>query len=276
MVMIRTDEPQLLRVPKPNWTIGWSESVFREYPKAMRRLGIIMYPVAENSELAIPLFTIEVEGPEGSLKVVRLQNLHNGATMLANLLDIWKLGLGENTNGFFDKIHAMSLELTKETNLLSYYWARKENGGIKFYGPSLNSWNFYDSHQYKKAHRYTRNALEWVREQALKWLCPALSALEEKLDTESFPLRSPSTPPNQASGKRTRSVTPASPSASTPVKKKGATKTRKALSRSERKAGEGGADEEERREEEASEDEAETLLEKSSSLPTVVEGESVP
>ena len=106
--------------------------------------------------------------------------------MLANLLDIWKLGLGENTDGFFNNVHAMSLELTKEAVQLSYYWARKENGGIKFYGRSINGWHFYDEHKYKKAHRYTRNALEWVREQALKWVCPALSALEDEAEPLSM------------------------------------------------------------------------------------------
>ena len=139
MIMVRPDEPQLLRAPKPNWSIGWSRSVFRDYPKAMRRLGIITYPVAGNSNLAIPLFTFEVEGSEGSLEVARLQNLHNGATMLANLLDIWKLGLKENTDGLFDKVHAMSLELTKEAIQLSCYWARKKDRGIEFYGRCLNS-----------------------------------------------------------------------------------------------------------------------------------------
>ena len=146
MVMIRPDEPQLLRAPKPDWTIGWSESVFSNYPKAMRRLGIIMCPVAENSELAIPLFTSEVEG---NLEVARLQNLHNGATMLANLLDIWKLGLGENTDGVFDNVHAMSLALTAQTIQLSCYSARKKDRGIEFYGRVLCGWHLYDGHRYK-------------------------------------------------------------------------------------------------------------------------------
>lgn len=241
MVMIRPDEPELLRAPKPNWTIGWSYSVFSNYREAMRRLGMIVCPVSENTQLAIPLFTIEVEGPEGRLEVARLQNLHNGATMLANLLDIWKLGLGENTDGFFNKVHAMSLELTKETVQLSCYWARKENGGIKFYGRSINAWHFYDGHQYKKAHRYTRNALEWVREQALEWVSLALLALEHKLKTELLIPKTPRTPPSQASTNRTRSLTSVSSLASTPVKKKVATRTRKALSRGKEEEGEGEA-----------------------------------
>ena len=270
MVMIRPDEPEFLRAPKPNWTIGWSYSVFSNYREAMRRLGMIMCPVSENAKLAIPLFTIEVEGPEGSLEVARLQNLHNGATMLANLLDIWKLGLGENTDGFFNNVHAMSLELTKETVQLSYYWARKENGGIKFYGRSINGWHFYDEHQYKKAHRYTRNALEWVREQALKWVCPALSALEHKLKTESVIPKTPRTPSSQASTKRTCSLTSVSSSIGAPVKKNVAPKTRKALSGRKGEAGERKA-----RVDEASEDEAEPLSMKSSGVTAVVNVRSV-
>ena len=247
-VMIRPDEPQMLTAPKPDRTIGWSARVFSsKYLKAMRLLGHTIAPVAGNSRLTIPLFTIEMKGGKGVIDVARLQNLHNGATMLANLFEIWKLNLEEN--GFFNKVHAMSLELTKESIQLSCYWARKSDRGIEFYGRALYGWNLYDGHLYKKAHRYIRNALEWVREQAFKWVCQALSALEDKLNIKWLPPKNPRTPAIHASSKRTRSVTSVSSTASNPVKKKGVTKMRKALS-----GGKGEAGEEERRKEEASED----------------------
>ena len=196
----------------------------------MRYLGNTVCPVVGNFELSIPLFTIEVEGPEGSSKVVRLQNLHNGAVMLTNLLKVWNACLGVNKDGFFNEVHVMSLELTVEIVYLSCYWARKENGEIKYYSRSLYGWNLSSDEDYKRAHRYTRNALEWVRKQALEWLCPALSALEDKLKTGSFLSRTPYTSPDQGSGKRPRSVTSALSLASTPVKKKrGTDKTLKAL-----------------------------------------------
>lgn len=217
-VMIRPDELQMLTAPKPNRTIGWSRNIFDKYPNAMRCLGNTVCPVAGNYELSIPLFTIEVEGPEGSSKVVRLQNLHNGAVMLANLLKVWNVCLGENTDGFFNKVHAMSLEVTAETVHLSCYWARKEKREIKYYGRSLYSWILSSTEGYKRVHRYTRNALEWVRKQALKWLCPALSALENKINTMPSPLTTPRTPFYQASAKRTRSLTSGSSLAGTSMK----------------------------------------------------------
>ena len=249
MVMIRPHEPQVLTAPKPDRTVGWSIKVFNKYRKAMRCLATTVCPVSENSELAIPLFTIEVKGDKGSTKVASLQNLHNGATMLANLLNVWNACLGENTDGFYNKVHAMSLELTADIVHLSCYWARKENGEIKYYGRSLYGWILSSDEDYKKAHRYTRNALEW--------LCPALSALEDKLNTGSFLSRTPYTSPDQGSGERPRSVTSPSSSASSPVKKKrGTNKTSKALSAAKKAAARKAAVKKKVGEEEASEEEA--------------------
>ena len=123
----------------------------------------------------------------------------------------------------------MSLELTAETVHLSCYWARKENGEINYYGRLLYGWILSSDEDYQKAHRYTRNALEWVREQAFEWLCPALSALEDKLNTGSSLSRIPLTPPDQGSGKRPRSMTSKSSSAFPGRKKRGTNKTSKKL-----------------------------------------------
>ena len=236
--MIRPEESQMLTAPKPDRTIGWSARVFsNQYLKAMSCLGHTIAPIAGNSRVVIPLFTIEIKGGKGVFDVIRLQNLHNGATMLANLFEIWKLNQDED--GFFNKVHAMSLELTKESIQLSCYWARKSDQGIEFYGRALYGWHLYDGHSFKKAHRYIRNALEWVREQAFQWVCPALSALEDMLTTSPLPLTTPRTPDVRANGKRTRSVASSS-TASTPVKKKGATKTRKTLGKAEAGQGEAG------------------------------------
>ena len=255
MVMIQPHqphEPQLLTAPKPARTVGWSIKVFRKYPNAMRCLATTVCPVSGNSELAIPLFTIEVKGDEGSTQVASLQNSHNGATMLANLLEVWNACLGENTDGFLNKVHTMSLELTAETVHLSCYWARKENGEIKYYGRSLYGWCLSSDEDYKKAHRYTRNALEWVRKQALEWLCPALSALEDKLNTGSYISRAPYTSPDQGNGKRPRSVASAPSLASAPVKKKrGTDKASKALRAAKKAAARKAAAKKKTNEEEA-------------------------
>ena len=252
--MVQPHEPQVLTAPQPDRTVGWSIEVVNKYREAVRCLATTVCPVSGNSELAIPLFTIEVKGNKGSTKVASLQNLHNGATMLANLLRVWNACLGENTDGFFNKVHAMSLELTAETVHLSCYWARKENGEIIYYGRSLYGWILSSDEDYKKAHRYTRNALEWVREQAFEWLCPALSVLGDKLNTGTSLSRTPHTSPDQGSGKRPRFVTSASSLTSTPVKKKqrGTGKTSKALRAAKKAAARKAAAKKKTNEEEAS------------------------
>ena len=136
--MIDPNAKPLLTTIKPDRTVGWSRRMF-EYPRALKYLDARACPVASNPGLAWPLFTAEVKGNKGDLKVARLQNLHNGAIMLSNLLHIRKFYREEEE--FFNKVHAMSLELTAESIQLSCYWAvRGESGDVKYYSMQLRTW----------------------------------------------------------------------------------------------------------------------------------------
>ena len=68
----------ILTIPKPDRTIGWRSEVFsRKFPKACRSLRSCVCPVIAAPGLAWLLLTIEAKGDSGSLRVARLQNLHN-------------------------------------------------------------------------------------------------------------------------------------------------------------------------------------------------------
>ena len=227
-IMIKPDGKPALTAPKPDMTIGWFRRVFNRYPQAMRYLAARACPVASNPEVAIPLFTIEVKGDRGNLKAARLQNLHNGATMLSNLWHIRQFCRTEDEGDFFNKVHAMSLELTAEIVQLSCYWAnRDENGMISYYGMALHTWTPYVGSQYKEARRCTRNALEWVRAQAFGWICSTMADLEA-----DFCLTGP-TPPrtssDKSSAKRSGSMTSGSTSANSRSKKLKSTKMQEVL-----------------------------------------------
>lgn len=154
------------RAPNPNLTIGWSSKVF-PFQNATRSLRSFQCPVASNITLSWPLFTAEVEGPIGSLRVAQLHNLHSAAIMLSNLQELAKAA--RNEDAFFNKIHTLSLELTTDTVQLSYYWATcGQDGQVRLYGDVLNTWGLRSksSDPFKEAYRCTRNAIELVRARA--------------------------------------------------------------------------------------------------------------
>ena len=190
--------------PKPDRTFGWSASVFRQYKRAKTYLKLQMLPVAKNRELAWPLFTVEVKGDQGDMKIAKLQNLHNGAILLSNLLSLRQLSKQESA--FYDKVHVMSLELTAESIQLSCYWAALEVGtkNTMFYGMRLRTWSVYETDAYIEAWRCTRNALETVRNRALPWIRSDLAVVEEML-TPKMPPAMP-TPDQSKQIKRSRSV----------------------------------------------------------------------
>ena len=136
---------------------------------------------------------------------------------------------------FFNKVHAMSLELTAESIQLSCYWAvRGESGDVKYYGMQLRTWTPKDGSQYKEARRFVRNALDWVKAQAFEWICSAMKTLEGAVI-----LSGPTPPPTQSDQPRTKrptSFTSESRSSGTPSKKPSSTKMRELLNSSNEEA----------------------------------------
>ena len=221
-IMVAPNVKPALTAVKSDMTIGWSKDVFA-HQKAMDYLGAHSCPVVADSKLAFPLFTVKVKGDSGSLRVARLQNLHNGATMLSNLWRIRQFYDKEMEDKFFSKVHALSLQLTPQAIQLSCYWAAHgDNGQITFYGTQVRTWSPFEDDNFNKAYRYTCNALEWVRNQAFDWICSALATLEGHLNN---PVPTPpSTQSDKGKAKRTRSLTSESNRAHPPSKKWGSTK----------------------------------------------------
>ena len=230
-IMIDPKAKPLLTTIKPDRTVGWSRRMF-EYPRALKYLDARACPVASNPGLAWPLFTAEVKGDNGDLKVARLQNLHNGATMLSNLLHIRKFYREEEEEEFFNKVHAMSSELTVESIAV-----RGESGDVKYYGMQLCTWTPHDGSQYKEARRCVCNALDWVKAQAFEWICSAMKTLEGAVSPSG-----PTPPPTQSDQPKTRrptSFTSESRSSGTHSKKPSSTKMWELLNASSEEAGAG-------------------------------------
>jgi len=186
--MIEANMTPMLTTIKPDTTIGWHKKSFKAQ-EAIDSLGVHACPVLNKRLLAYPLVTLEAKGPQGSRLVARLQSLHNGATMLSNLLHL-KQKCGEDSgSGFFNKIHVLSLEASTETIQISCYWAtRDDNEKVRYYGTVLQSWDPSMIPAFKEAHRCIRNALEWVRDQAFEWINSDLTSLVTKTTPQTPPL----------------------------------------------------------------------------------------
>ena len=191
--VLDTELKPSLTAPKPDRTIGWESSPFRQdFPKACASLETFMLPVIGARCLAWPLFTIESRGEEGSPRLARLRNLHNGAVMLSNLYALKQKCRREET---FDKVHAMGVEIFDSCVQLSCYWAtRSESGEIKYLGTKLQTWTLLNKgdHGYKEARLCIHNAINRVRSEAQEWIRSDLQSIEDML--VSVPL-SQVTPP---------------------------------------------------------------------------------
>lgn len=111
-----------IAAPKPDRTFGWSYKAFASHIDDIRALGVHACPIL-TEPLVFPIFAIEIKGAQGALEVARLQNLHNGATMLSNLLYLRRNSgnMQEKMKEFFNKIYVLSFEITAENIQMSGY-----------------------------------------------------------------------------------------------------------------------------------------------------------
>ena len=162
-------------VPQADRFFGWSRFAY-PFPKAVEYLGCAIRPVPTRPQLAWPYLTIELKGEGGSLRVASLQNLHNGFTMVSNLL-LLKQAAG-NDDDFFGKIRALSVEFTTETITLSYYWAtREKDGEILHHGRRARAW-LIDG---PRAKLDIFGAIRWMKETNFAWISKDMKELEGKL-----------------------------------------------------------------------------------------------
>ena len=177
--MIEPQHQPAITAPAPDRTLGWHKRAFAAYANAIQDLGARACPIS-TEPLVFPLFAIEAKGAKGTLEVATLQSLHNGATMLSNLLY-----LRQNSNDteaklgeFFGRIHVLSFEITEQIIQMSGYWATfTPEIGVRYYGVMLDSWTPAKPDQYKEAYRCLRNAMEWVRSNAHSWIVNDLKTL---------------------------------------------------------------------------------------------------
>jgi len=85
-----------LAPPQPDYAIGYHTKLFP--CGAIRRLQGLASP--SKNKLSFPIFFAELKGSSGAMNVAKLQNLHNGASAVYNLLRLYQaLGLEDDFYG---------------------------------------------------------------------------------------------------------------------------------------------------------------------------------
>ena len=230
-VLIKPEIQPALAVPKADRAVGWKTEFFDvPYHKATQYLGCAMRPIPMFGNLAWPYCTVEIKSETGSLRVADLQNLHNAAVMLNNMLKLME-SAGEDeavveeqraqedhqvekeqaaekdqrrkdeSSEFFNKIRALSVQFHPEIIALSCYWASRTNGEVKLHGRRVKRWLVDDP-----AARYSiLSAMNWMKEENLKWILKYMEKLEGRLEklNHGQELNPGMTPPASRSGRGT-------------------------------------------------------------------------
>ncbi|KAF2670144.1 hypothetical protein BT63DRAFT_230794 [Microthyrium microscopicum] len=173
-------------LPKPDQTIGLAASNFHAYENALAHLSHSARPARSLSNLTFPLLTVEAKGDTGH-NVCRLQNLHNAAVMLHQLLRLWQDTDAEDE--FFGQAMVCTISITTQTCAICHYWMEREDGNISVRGRLYKSWSLSlnESMHLGSIVRDVRNTIEHTITRGKRLIHQRLSALELRLSSLSTP-----------------------------------------------------------------------------------------
>ena len=177
LLLLRKDLEPRIAPPQPDQVFGFSEGVF-DFPQARLHKGYHMCPAPE---LIWPYFTIEAKGWRGVLRVAELQNAHNGAIMVNNMFQL-KVALGKEQE-FYDRIQAVTMDLTTESIAFSGHFLTKSSTGLKYYSQRLAPVeSTQNTDGFKKSYARGMNLVEHMRQATEAWIRKDMEELERKLD----------------------------------------------------------------------------------------------
>jgi hypothetical protein len=119
--------------PKPDQAFGFIPDAF-PFPQAALFLKPSMSPARD---LAWPYFTVEAKGRQGHFDIARLQNSHNAAIMLNNMIQLPRAL--DKEHDFLGGIQVMTMELTTESiSLRGYFAIKNASGALEFHSICLS------------------------------------------------------------------------------------------------------------------------------------------
>jgi len=181
-----------LAPPQPDYAIGYHTKLFP--CGAIRRLQGLASP--SKNKLSFPIFFAELKGSSGAMNVAKLQNLHNGASAVYNLLRLYQaLSLEDD---FYDKAWVLALDTNGEMWRLRCHWVSK--GGHDrdtYYSKVLRCWAVEDPRDsvISEVRASMRNIVDWMRDVLFKDLSATVDTYDTfntrpKTEDASIPLAS--------------------------------------------------------------------------------------
>ncbi|KAL8783877.1 MAG: hypothetical protein Q9195_009254 [Heterodermia aff. obscurata] len=149
-----------LRLPQPDQTLGLPyDAKCIEHRHAFDAAQDYFKQLQPAKGLVTPLLTVEVKGPGGSLDEARLQNRHNGACMVDNIVKL-KRAAGQRVTRYRNIIQALTIEITTESVQISCHWTDGKHRCLS--GPVQPTTNIMEL---DKARQLIRNAVDWAKQE---------------------------------------------------------------------------------------------------------------
>lgn len=166
--------------PQPDYAIGYHTKLFPG--GAVQKLQGLASP--SKNKLAFPIFFAELKGASGTMNVAKLQNMHNGASAVYNLLRL-HLAIGQGDD-YYDQAWVLSLDTNGEVWRLRCHWVSREDYTYDtYYSKVLRCWAVEDPRDVVivEARASMRNVVDWMREVMFKVLHTAMDTYERTVTT---------------------------------------------------------------------------------------------
>ena len=170
--------------PQPDYAIGYHTTLFPG--GAIRRLQGLASP--SKNKLSFPVFFAELKGASGAMSVAKIQNLHNGASAVYNLLRLYQaIGLEDD---FYGKAWVLALDTNGEMWRLRCHWVSR--GGHEcdtYYSKILRCWAVEDPRDsiISEARASMRNIVDWMRDTLFKDLSAMVDTYENTFNARPGP-----------------------------------------------------------------------------------------
>ncbi len=173
--------------PQPDYAIGYHTKLFPG--EAIRRLQGLASP--SKNKLSFPVFFAELKGASGAMNVAKLQNLHNGASAVYNMLRLHQ-AIGEE-DGFYDRAWVLSLDTNGEMWRLRCHWVSKgDHECDTYYSKILRCWAIEDPRVaiVSEARASMRNVVDRMRDVLFKDLYAAVDTYEKTFNPQLLDFKS--------------------------------------------------------------------------------------
>ena len=167
--------------PKPDFTFGLPiDSILKLYPQVCSRPEYFSL-IRPLSGMALPIVYIEAKGPASPLSEAIIQNRHNAACGIKNIVGI-KRAAGRAPNTYKNKDLSKSIEIIIESVQVTSHWMEVDATGADCYYSRLALFSFI-THQHLKITRLIKEILDWSRKIHNEML-KDLEVLELRLEKE--------------------------------------------------------------------------------------------